>query len=72
MTMRNGNMRVVRGLAALGVAAALGFGGTQAFASASAAQGEARCQNYTCNNSCIAKGYAGGSCAGATCVCWQT
>ena len=63
-----------KGIFGLAVAAALVFGGAQAFAApaASAAKGEARCQNYTCNNSCIAKGYAGGSCVGATCVCWQT
>jgi hypothetical protein len=66
-------IRAVRAMAALGVTAALGFGGAQAFASpGAAAEGAARCTDGTCKSRCLSLGYAGGSCSGATCVCWQT
>jgi hypothetical protein len=65
--------RVARMAGAWAVTAALGFGGTQAFASpGAAAEGAARCTDYTCNARCVKVGRAGGSCSGATCVCWQT
>lgn len=57
---------------ALATAAALGFGAAQALAAPAEAAGAERCTNYTCNSRCVNLGYAGGSCAGATCVCWQT
>lgn len=71
--MTNGTRsRAARVLGALAVTAALGFGGAQAFAApGTAAEGEARCTNYTCNSRCLNLGYAGGSCVGATCTCWQ-
>lgn len=63
--------KVVRGLASLGVAAALGFGAAQAFAApGAAAERAARCTDGTCNSRCVNLGYAGGRCVGATCTCF--
>lgn len=64
--------RLGRGLAVAGLAAALGFGGAAAFASPAAAAERDRCTDFTCRSRCINLGYAGGSCSGASCVCWQT
>ena len=71
--MKNGiTGRTVRALAALGVAAALGFGGAQAFAAPGTAQaGAARCSDGTCNSRCLNLGYDGGACVGATCTCFR-
>jgi hypothetical protein len=70
--MTNGiRARAARVLGALAVAAALGFGGAQAFASPGAAvEGAARCTDGTCNSRCVSLGYTGGRCVGATCTCF--
>ena len=61
------------GMFAAATAAALGFGGAQAFASP-APEGEAAaraCTNAQCNLDCRARGYDGGICAGSWgCTCW--
>lgn len=63
--------RMTRVLGALAVTAALGFGGTQAFASPGVtAERAARCTDGTCNSRCLNLGYAGGRCVGATCTCF--
>ncbi|HEU0300750.1 MAG TPA: hypothetical protein VFR37_14915 [Longimicrobium sp.] len=66
--------RTQRGLFALAMAAALGFGGAQAFASPGAAAGDAAaraCTNAQCNLDCRRMGYDGGFCAGSWgCACW--
>jgi hypothetical protein len=64
--------RIHGAVLALATAAALGFGGAQAFAAPAEAAGAARCADYTCNSRCVNLGYAGGNCVGASCVCWET
>jgi len=63
--MRNGTRR---GLFALAVAAALGFGGAQAFASPGAVA-ERACSGGQCNRDCKARGYGGGFCDQGGCIC---
>lgn len=57
---------------ALATVASLGFGAAQALAAPREAAAAERCTDYTCRSRCINLGYAGGSCSGASCVCWQT
>lgn len=62
--------RTRRGLFALAMAAALGFGAAQAFAAPAAADARA-CTNAGCNTWCRSQGYDGGICAGSFgCACW--
>jgi hypothetical protein len=60
-----------RGVFALAMAAALGFGGAQAFAAPGAAPDAQACTNAQCNTWCRQQGYDGGICAGSFgCACW--
>lgn len=58
-----------RGLFALATAAALGFGGAQAFASPGAAEGERACNGAQCRRDCHSIGYDDGRCDQGGCVC---
>ena len=67
------SMHRLRGwLFGAGVAAALGFGGAQAFASpAPAAAGERVCNSQLCNRICQSIGTIGGFCTSdGSCVCY--
>ena len=60
-----------RGVFALTTAAALGFGGAQAFAMPAAAAESRACTSAQCNLDCQRRGYDGGICAGSWgCACW--
>jgi hypothetical protein len=60
-----------RGMFAAAMAAALGFGGAQAFASpGAAAQGERACSQPQCDESCRARGATGGQCVMGGCMCY--
>ena len=60
-----------RGLFALATAAALGFGGAQAFAAPGPAAAARACTNAQCDADCKRWGYDGGICAGSWgCACW--
>ena len=62
--------RTQRGIFALAAVAALGFGGTQAFASPAAATEERACtSSAACRRDCIARGYDGGFCDMGGCMC---
>ena len=63
--------RMRGGMFAAAMAAALGFGGTQAFASpdAAAADAERACSGGQCNRDCRARGYDGGFCDQGGCIC---
>jgi hypothetical protein len=62
--------RTQRGLFGLAMAAALGFGGAQAFASPGAAAAERVCTNSAaCKRDCIARGFDGGFCDQGGCMC---
>ena len=62
--------RTRRGLFALAMTAALGFGAAQAFAAPAAADARA-CTNAECNTWCKRLGNDGGFCAGSFgCACW--
>lgn len=59
-----------RGVFALATAAALAFGGAQAFASpGAAAEAERACSGGQCNRDCRARGYDGGFCDQGACIC---
>lgn len=65
--------RMQRGLFAAAMAAALGFGGAQAFASPAASADEARaCASGQCTQDCRKIGYNVGVCESGTCVCYFT
>ncbi|HYW10590.1 MAG TPA: hypothetical protein VE871_01505 [Longimicrobium sp.] len=66
--------RMQRGVFAAAMAAALGFGGAQAFASpAAAAADESRaCSSGQCTQECRRIGYNVGVCESGTCVCYFT
>jgi hypothetical protein len=57
------------GMFAAAVAAALGFGGAQAFASPGAAEAERACNGGQCNRDCRARGADGGFCDQGGCIC---
>jgi hypothetical protein len=60
-----------RGMFAAAMAAALGFGGAQAFASPGAAAKAARaCNTVQCRIDCQAIGYEDGRCNQGSCVCF--
>jgi hypothetical protein len=60
-----------RGFFALATAAALGFGGAQAFAAPAPAAEARACTNAQCDADCKRWGYGGGICAGSWgCACW--
>jgi hypothetical protein len=58
-----------RGFFALAMAAALGFGGAQAFASPGAEEVWA-CSGGQCNRDCKARGADGGFCDQGGCICY--
>lgn len=59
------------GLFAAAMAAALGFGGAQAFASPGAgAEAERACSGGQCNRDCRQRGYDGGFCDQGGCICY--
>jgi hypothetical protein len=58
------------GMFALATAAALGFGGAQAFASPGAAEAERACSGGQCNRDCRARGADGGFCDQGGCICY--
>lgn len=63
--------RVRNGIFGLAMAAALGFGGAQAFASPAAAQeAERACNGGQCNRDCRARGADGGFCDQGGCICY--
>lgn len=63
--------RTQRWMGVAAVAAALGFGGAQAFAAPGAAADARACTNAQCNTWCRQQGYDGGICAGSFgCACW--
>ncbi len=65
--------RAARGLFAAAMAAALGFGGAQAFASPGASADESRaCASGQCTQDCRKIGYNVGICESGTCVCYFT
>lgn len=73
--MANGSRsKVVRALGALAAAAAMGFGGAQAFASPAASTAdEARaCTLKQCTEQCAQIGYNVGRCEQGNCVCYWT
>jgi len=51
------------------VAAALGFGATQALAAPREPAAAAACSNASCSWSCVKKGYDGGACINGVCTC---
>ena len=58
------------GMFAAVMAAALGFGAAQAFASpGAAAQTERACSGGQCRSDCRARGYDGGFCDQGGCIC---
>jgi hypothetical protein len=63
--------RMHRGLFAAATAAALGFGGAQAFASPAAASADAMraCSSGQCGRDCRRAGYDGGFCDQGGCIC---
>ena len=61
--------RIQSGMFAAAMAAALGFGGTQAFASPRAADAELACVEGRCNRECRSIGYDEGVCDQGSCVC---
>lgn len=61
--------RMQRGAFGLAMAAALGFGGAQAFASPAAAVDEAACNTGKCGQDCRKIGYDDGVCDQGSCVC---
>jgi hypothetical protein len=62
--------RIRGGMFAAAMAAALGFGGTQAFASpGTAADAERACSGGQCNRDCRARGADGGFCDQGGCIC---
>ena len=62
--------RIRSGMFAAAMAAALGFGGAQAFASPGAAEAAERaCSGGQCNRDCRARGYDGGFCDQGGCIC---
>jgi len=65
--MRNGTRK---GLFVLAVAASLGFGGAQAFASPSAAKARLACDWAQCDAACKARGFSGGYCQTGWCGCY--
>jgi hypothetical protein len=72
--MANGSSRrVVRALGALAAAAAMGFGGAQAFALPAASADEVRaCILKQCTEACAQIGYNVGRCEQGSCVCYWT
>lgn len=72
--MTNGTRsRAARMLGAVAVTAALGFGGTQAFASPGGTADESRaCASGQCTQDCRKIGYNVGICESGTCVCYFT
>jgi hypothetical protein len=59
------------GIFGLVTAAALGFGGAQAFAQpAAAADAERACSSGPCNRDCKARGADGGFCDQGGCICY--
>ena len=67
MTTRNG--RIGRWLLAVGSAAALGFGASQAMASPREAAEERACNPTGCNKQCQAQGGISGRCNNGQCLC---
>ncbi|HEU4883868.1 MAG TPA: hypothetical protein VFT45_16530 [Longimicrobium sp.] len=62
--------RIRSGMFAAVMAAALGFGGAQAFASPGAAGDvERACSGGKCRSDCRAQGYDGGFCDQGGCIC---
>jgi hypothetical protein len=57
------------GIFALTMAAALGFGAAQAFASPGAAEAERAGSGGQCRRDCIQRGYDGGFCDQGGCIC---
>jgi hypothetical protein len=72
--MTNGSRsRTAPALGALAAAAALGFGGAQAFASpAASAADERACASGQCTQACRKIGYNAGVCEQGSCVCYFT
>jgi hypothetical protein len=62
--------RTRSGLFALATAAALAFGGAQAFASPGPAAAERACSGGQCNRDCRARGADGGFCDQGGCICY--
>ena len=63
--------RMQGGVFALAIAAALGFGGAQAFAQpGAAAEAERACSGGQCNRDCKARGADGGFCDQGGCICF--
>jgi hypothetical protein len=67
--MNASGRRMRSGLFALATAAALGFGGAQAFASPAAAKAEQACNGPQCRQYCRSIGYDDGRCGQEGCVC---
>lgn len=61
--------RMRRRIFALAMAAAMGFGGAQAFASPAAASGERACVAGKCRQDCRKIGYDEGVCDQGSCIC---
>jgi hypothetical protein len=69
MSRIGGRMR--GGIFGLATAAALGFGGAQAFAQpGAAADAERACSSGQCNRDCKAGGADGGFCEQGGCICY--
>jgi hypothetical protein len=62
--------RMQRGVFAAAMAAALGFGGAQAFASPGAATAGRACDLAQCDANCKARGFTGGYCQLGWCGCY--
>ena len=62
--------RIRSGVFAAAMAAALGFGGAQAFASPGAATAERACDLAQCDANCRARGFTGGYCQFGWCGCY--
>lgn len=52
------------------VAAALGFGASQALASPAVAERDAVCDRLACPAKCRSLGYTGGGCFNGQCICY--
>lgn len=63
--------KIIHAASALAIAAALGFGGTQAMAAPAAAPAGAvrACNSMTCGTACFNKGYPHWSCWNGNCQC---
>lgn len=59
------------GLFSASMAAALGFGAAQAFATPGTAARVAACSDERCDANCVSRGYAYGDCSTGACRCFH-